>query len=75
MSEMRTWLDAHRYESSSFSCRDEDFDVVVSVGFTIGRQAEAFAHRFAARADGALGDDAEEELSRGMLTAIDAASP
>ena len=69
MSEMRTWLDEHRYESSSFSCHDENFGVVVSVGFTIGQQAEAFAKRFAGQA-------AEEDSSRemGRLTAIDAFS-
>jgi hypothetical protein len=50
MSEMRIWLDQNRFESSTFSCRDADFDVLVSVEFRAARQAAAFAERFAGRA-------------------------
>jgi hypothetical protein len=47
---MRVWLDQHRFESSSFSCRDGDNGVLVSVQFRVARQAQAFAERFGGRA-------------------------
>ena len=50
MSEMRIWLDSNRFESSTFSCRDADYKVLVSVEFRVARQAAAFAERFAGRA-------------------------
>jgi hypothetical protein len=51
MYEMRLWLDQNRFESSTFSCRDADFDVLVSVEFRAARHATAFAERFSGRAD------------------------
>ena len=51
MSQMRVWLDEHRIETSTFSCHEQSFDVLVSVGFRVAQQAEAFAERFDGRAD------------------------
>jgi hypothetical protein len=52
MGAMRIWLDQHRFESSSFSCRDVDDGVLVSLEFRIAHQAHAFAERFGGRAAG-----------------------
>jgi len=49
---MRLWLDQHRFEPSSFSCRDVDDGVLVSLEFKIAHQARAFAEHFGGRADG-----------------------
>ena len=51
MSQMRVWLDEHRIETSTFSCHEKSFDVLLSVGFRVTQQAEAFAKRFDGRAD------------------------
>jgi hypothetical protein len=58
MGAMRVWLDQHRFEPSSFSCRDVDDGVVVSLEFKIASQAHAFAERFGGRADGPTPDAA-----------------
>ena len=43
---MRGWLDRNGYEATRFDC-DQDGDVVIlSVDFTVGMVAEAFAMRF-----------------------------
>ena len=52
MGAMRIWLDQHRFEPSSFSCRDADDGVLVSLEFRIAHQARAFAERFGGRAAG-----------------------
>ena len=52
MGAMRVWLDQHRFEPSSFSCRDFDNAVLVSLEFKIAYQAHAFAERFGGQADG-----------------------
>ena len=46
MSAMRIWLDDHRFEPSTFSCRDTDRGKLVSVEFKMSREAAAFAERF-----------------------------
>ena len=51
MSEMRTWMDRNRFESSTFSCRNADYQVLVSVEFRAAPHAAAFAERFAGRAE------------------------
>jgi len=51
MSEMRMWLDAYRFEPSTFSCHDLSFGMLVSVDFRESQQAEAFAERFGGRID------------------------
>ena len=53
MGAMRVWLDQHRFELSSFSCRDVDDGVLLSLEFKIAHQAIAFAERFGGRADAA----------------------
>jgi hypothetical protein len=51
MGAMRTWLDQHRFEPSSFSCRKRgDRMVVVSVVFRAAPEASAFADRFGGQA-------------------------
>jgi hypothetical protein len=52
MGAMRVWLDQHHFEPSSFSCRDVDDGVLVSLEFRIAHQAHAFAERFGGRANG-----------------------
>jgi len=66
MSAMRIWLDEHRFEPSTFSCRDTDRGVLVCVEFKVPREAEAFAEHFDGRANGGSSPDIEEEpaLSR-----------
>ena len=41
MSAMRIWLDEHRFEPSTFSCRDTDCGMLVSIEFKVPREAEA----------------------------------
>jgi hypothetical protein len=61
MSSMRIWLDEHRFEPSTFSCRDTDSGMLVSVEFKIPGEASAFAEHFDGRANGRLGTDLEED--------------
>jgi hypothetical protein len=61
MSAMRVWLDERRFEPSTFSCRDTDYGMLVSVEFKIPREAAAFAERFDGQANGQLGVDLEKE--------------
>ena len=61
MSAMRIWLDERRFEPSTFSCRDTDHGMLVSVEFKVPREAEAFAEHFDGRANGRLGADLNEE--------------
>jgi hypothetical protein len=61
MSTMRIWLDEHRFEPSTFYCRDTDCGMLVSVEFKISDEAAAFAERFDGQANGQLG---EEKLAR-----------
>jgi hypothetical protein len=49
MGAMRIWLDQHRFEPSSFSCRDGGDGVVVSVEFKAADQAQAFSKHFNGR--------------------------
>lgn len=51
MGAMRVWLDEHRFEPSSFSCRDDDGGVVVSLEFKAADQAQAFSKHFNGRAN------------------------
>jgi hypothetical protein len=67
MSEMRIWLDQNRFESSTFSCRDADYDVLVSVQFRAAPQAAAFAERFAGRANARFITAPEEQTAGQIL--------
>jgi len=66
MAAMRIWLDEHRFEPSSFACRDSEYGVLVCLGFKIAGQAEEFAEHFGGRADqpsaAQPGDDAIGEI-------------
>jgi hypothetical protein len=70
MSAMRLWLDDHRFEPSTFSCRDTDCGMLVSVEFKIPREAAAFAERFDGQANGRLGADLEEESARAPFAVV-----
>ena len=70
MSAMRVWLDDHRFEPSTFSCRDTDRGMLVSVEFKISDEAAAFAARFDGQANGQLGADLEEKLARSPLGVV-----
>jgi hypothetical protein len=61
MAAMRIWLDEHRFEPSSFACRDSEFGVLVCLEFKIARQADEFAERFGGRAGGPLAGEPSEE--------------
>ena len=61
MSAMWIWLDEHRFEPSTFSCRDTDHGMLVSIEFKVPREAEAFAERFDGQANGRLGAHLNEE--------------
>jgi len=67
---MRVWLDEHHIEISTFSCDEQSFGVLVSVGFRVAQQAEAFAERFDGRADRSSAVLAEvQEISPAFLGA------
>jgi hypothetical protein len=70
MSAMRLWLDDHRFEPSTFSCRDTDCGMLVSVEFKISREAAAFAEHFDGQANGRLGADLEEESARSPFPVV-----
>jgi hypothetical protein len=70
MSAMRIWLDEHRFEPSTFSCRDADSGVLVSVEFKISHEAAAFAARFDGQANGRLGADLEKKSARSPLAVV-----
>jgi len=70
MSAMRIWLDEHRFEPSTFCCRDTDYGMLVSIEFKVPREAEAFAERFDGQANGRLGAHLEEELALSPLGAV-----
>jgi hypothetical protein len=67
MSEMRIWLDKNRFESSTFSCRNADYEVLVSVEFRAAPHAAAFAERFAGRAEARSIADLEEQSAGQIL--------
>ena len=66
MSEMRVWLDDHRFEASSFSCRHEEDRVLVCLEFAQALEAQAFANHFAIKPS-ARAAKASDELARGTL--------
>jgi len=70
MSTMRIWLDEHRFEPSTFYCRDTDCGMLVSVEFKISDEAAAFAERFDGQANGQLGADLEEESARSPFAVV-----
>jgi hypothetical protein len=69
MSAMRMWLDEHRFEPTTFSCRDADCGMLVSVEFKISDEAAAFAERFDGRANAPLGANAGEKPASEILEA------
>jgi hypothetical protein len=68
MAAMRMWLDEHRIDSSTFSCRHKDDGMLVRVEFRLTHQAVPFAERFGGRADGPS-HDAEEDLMQEISSA------
>ena len=66
MSAMRVWLDEHRFEASSFSCRNEEDRVLVCLEFARAFEAQAFADHFAIETS-ARTAEAGDELARGTL--------
>ena len=72
MGAMRVWLDQHRFETSSFSCRDAEGGVIVSLEFKIASEAHAFAERFGGRAGGPMPDAALDATA--VLNAVVSAS-
>ena len=70
MSAMRVWLDEHRFEPSTFSCRDTDYGTLVSIEFKVPREAEAFAEHFDGQANGQLEARFKEESALSPLGAV-----
>jgi hypothetical protein len=70
MSTMRIWLDEHRFEPSTFSCRDADSGMLVSVEFKMSDEAAAFAARFDGQANGQLGADLEKKSARSPFAVV-----
>ena len=52
MSAMRVWLDERRYETSVFNYHQNIGGILLTVGFGLAEEAEAFANRFAGRLAG-----------------------
>ena len=46
LSDMRIWLDKHRYEPSTFTYFFRDPGVKIRVAFKLAEEAEAFAQEF-----------------------------
>ena len=67
MSAMRVWLDEHRFEASSFSCRHEEDRVLVCLEFARPYEAQAFASHFVLETSARTTPDAGDELPRGPL--------
>jgi hypothetical protein len=67
MSAMRVWLDEHRFEASSFSCRHEDDQVLICLEFARAHEAQAFANRFGLETSARTAVDGGDELARGPL--------
>jgi hypothetical protein len=61
MSAMRVWLDDHRFEPSTFSCRNTDYGTLVCIEFKVPSEAEAFAAEFDGRANGRSAGDIQED--------------
>ena len=71
MAAMRTWLDRHRVEPSSFACRDSEYGVLVCLEFRIARQADEFAERFGGRADGpVIGEPEDDAIGEILETGV-----
>lgn len=49
MAQMRLWLDQHRFEPSTFNCREVEDDILIRVDFKVAGEAEAFAAQFEGR--------------------------
>src|ERR1700739_624968 len=71
MSEMRVWLDEHRFEASSFSCRHEEDRVLVCLEFAQALEAQAFANHFAFETNARTAvDDGDERARRPLITGL-----
>lgn len=55
MAAMRLWLDEHRFEPSTFNCREAEDGVLIRVEFKVTAEAEAFAAHFEGRLDRSRG--------------------
>jgi hypothetical protein len=62
MAAMRLWLDEHRIDLSTFTCRHNDDGMLVHVELRLAHQAAAFAERFGGRPNRPLLAYAEEDL-------------
>lgn len=67
MTAMRVWLDKHRFEASSFSCRYEEDGVLICLEFARAFEAEAFANHFAFETNARTAVDDGDERARGTL--------
>jgi hypothetical protein len=70
MSAMRIWLDEHRFEPSTFFCRDTDDGTLVCIEFKAPREAEAFAEHFDGQAAGRSATDIREDSALSPYDAV-----
>src|SRR5215470_11036863 len=70
MSAMCIWLGEHRFEPSTFFCRDPDYGMLVSIEFKVPHEAEAFEARFDGQANGRSGRHLAEESALSALGAV-----
>jgi hypothetical protein len=61
MAAMRSWLDAHRYEATTFACDETASDMRVCITFGSASAAIEFAQRFSGRLRQAAAQAAFEE--------------
>jgi hypothetical protein len=70
MSEMRVWLDEHRFEASSFSCRHEEDRVLVCLEFAQALEAQAFANHFAIEQSARTAKPGDEPARGTLVTGL-----
>ena len=69
MATMRSWLDEHRIDLSTFACRHTEDGMLVRAEFRLAHHAAAFAESFGGRAHRSLTAYAKEDLMQEMSPA------
>jgi hypothetical protein len=64
MAIMRLWLDEHRIDLSTFTCRRTEDGMLVHAEFSLAQHAAAFAERFGGRANRPSSPYADQDVMR-----------
>jgi len=64
METMRSWLDEHRIDLSTFACRHTEDGMLVHAEFSLAHHAAAFAERFGGRANPPSSAYADQDVMR-----------